>query len=78
MPPKIKPKVAKIEGKCSLCERPARTQFDCLTCEKLGKEHIVRSCKSCGEKATFKARQHALIAHPVNLFRAAFAALKGE
>jgi len=68
-----------IKGKCSFCEKRIHLQkTECLTCEKLGKEFSVISCRQCREKGIHKIRQHALVKHPSNLLRVCAAALRGE
>lgn len=83
---KIKKKKPKITAKCSYddCNRRAKAKHECITCEYLldaGKVESVHTVYACGHhqaEGLAAMKRHALTAHPINIVRAAVAALKGE
>lgn len=81
---KIKPQRVTVGGACYDCERRARVEHACRTCDELvkaGKSTDRYSIKACHEHALGaleQTKRHALTKHPSNLLGATFAALKGE
>lgn len=81
---KIKPKKRRLSSPCDFCKRRAKAKHECITCDWLkkdGKTDAIFTVHACGhhqEEGMAKIRKHALVAHPINLIRAAIAALKGE
>lgn len=69
---------------CDVCQKMDVARYECKTCESLvaaGKDYKIFTTRGCAEHievARSKMRQHAMLGHPVNIVRAAAAALRGE
>lgn len=66
-------------GRCGACWRRAVVRYDCRTCADTSHlPHSVAACRQHASAALSRMKRHALTRHPVNIVRAAAAALAGE